>query len=42
MALTAQGAKTSGRDEPASQVVNMASPVQFAGVQAGYTMTATG
>src|ERR1700693_5624419 len=28
-------AKMSGPDEPASQVVNMAVPVQFAGVQAG-------
>src|ERR1700731_3057741 len=33
--VSGHAAKTSGPDEPASQVVNMAVPVHLAGVQAG-------
>jgi len=41
LAVNGHGAKTSGPDELASQVVNIASPAQLAGVHAGYTVVAT-
>jgi hypothetical protein len=41
LAVSGHVANTSIPDEPASQVVNIASPAQLAGVQAGYIMDAT-
>jgi hypothetical protein len=41
LAVNGHGANTSGPDELASQVVNIASPAQLAGVHAGYTVDAT-
>jgi hypothetical protein len=39
--VNGHGAKTSGPDELASHVVNIASPAQLAGVHAGYSVDAT-
>src|SRR5579863_3345455 len=41
LAVSGHAANTSSPDEPASQVVNIASPAQLAGVQAGYIIDAT-
>ncbi len=41
LAVNGHAANTSGPDEAASHVVNIASPAQLAGVQAGYTNDAT-
>jgi len=40
LAVSGHDANTSAPDELASQVVNMAPPTQFAGVQFGYTSAA--